>query len=380
MATVYLARLEENGTESCVALKKPHAYLASDPATLAILEDEARIGASIDHPNVVRVVDFIRGNDPALVMEWIDGVDLAKVVRAAAKSGRRLPIDVVAAIARDVLAGLHAAHETRNERGVALRIVHRDVSPHNVLLGFDGVARVTDFGVAMAAGRQHHTEHGAIKGKLAYLAPEQLEGHCDRRADVFAAGAMIWELLTGVRLRSGLGVEMLVEILCGSVRAPSSVIPSLAYLDELVMRALARSPEARFATAADMLDALEHTMAFASRKRVAAVLREILGAAELADEAVAAEAASATDAANAPTIALCRLPPRSGSVRERRFWRRTDDRRAFGEASYTRRDARISFEALRDAIVGNVLPHANGRDVPVVEAGLLQRRMGVEPG
>jgi hypothetical protein len=158
------------------------------------------------------------------------------------------------------------------------------------------------------------------------------------------------------------------------------VLPGLAYVDELLMRALARSPDARFATAADMLEAIVRTLAFASLKRVASVLREVLAAAAIADEAIAAEAASAADAANAPTIALCRLPARSGCARERRFWRRTDDGRSFGEASYARRDARISFEALRDAIVGNVLPHAYGRDVAAVEASLLQRRMGVEPG
>ena len=160
---------------------------------------------------------------PALVMEWIEGVDLAELVRAATKSGRRLPLDVVSAIACDVLAGLHAAHESRRDDGLALEIVHRDVSPQNILVGFDGVVRVTDFGVAKAAWRQQHTEHGAIKGKLGYLAPEQLTGLADRRADVFGVGVVLWELLTGTRLRKGDGVEVLVEILCKQMEAPSTV-------------------------------------------------------------------------------------------------------------------------------------------------------------
>jgi serine/threonine protein kinase len=202
MATVWLARLDDGTGSRPVAVKKPHAFRAADPATLAILQDEARLAACIRHPNVVGFVDLVGGAEPALVMEWIDGVDLARLARAARRTGRRLPVDVVAAIARDLLAGLHAAHEARRDDGLGLGIVHRDVSPQNVLVGFDGVMRITDFGVAMAEGRQQYTEEGAIKGKLAYLAPEQLAGCCDRRTDLYALGAVVWELLTGERLRS----------------------------------------------------------------------------------------------------------------------------------------------------------------------------------
>ena len=281
MATVYLARRDEGGTSRFVAVKKPHAFLASDATTLAILEDEALLGTSIRHPNVVGVIELVRGDEPALVMEWIDGVDLGKLVRAAARVGRGLPVDVVAAIARDVLAGLHAAHESRREDGHALDIVHRDVSPHNVLVGFDGVARVTDFGVAKAKWRQQHTEQGMIKGKLGYLAPEQLTGRCDRRSDIYSVGAVLWELLTGARMRIGDGVEVLVEILCAHIQAPGLRAPSAACLDTVVMRALARSPEDRFATAAEMLEAIEREVTVASPERVAAIVGEIMGAAEL---------------------------------------------------------------------------------------------------
>ncbi|MDB5216207.1 MAG: serine/threonine protein kinase [Myxococcaceae bacterium] len=284
MATVYLARRDEGGTSRHVAVKKAHAFLAEDPASVAVLEDEAQLGACIRHPNVVRVIDFVAGSKqgeaPALVMEWIEGVDLGKLVRAAAAAGRRLPIDVVAAIARDLLAGLHAAHETRREDGLALEIVHRDVSPQNVLVGFDGVVRITDFGVAKAAWRQQHTEQGSIKGKLGYLAPEQLSGRCDRRSDVFSAGVVVWELLTGTRMRAGDGVEMLVEILCSHTMAPSATAPGAACLDAVVMRALAHSADDRVATALEMLEALERQVTAASPARVAEIVREILSGAE----------------------------------------------------------------------------------------------------
>ena len=295
MATVYLARGFEGGTSRHVAVKKPHAFLAEDPASAAVIEDEAQLAACIHHPNVVRVLDFVQGSAPgeapALIMEWIEGVDLGKLVDAAKNAGRRLPIDVVAAIARDVLAGLHAAHESRRDDGLALDIIHRDVSPQNVLVGFDGVLRVTDFGVAKAAARlQQQTEVGSIKGKLAYLAPEQLAGRCDRRVDVYAAGVIVWELLTGTRMRTGDGLEMLVEIMCSRASAPSAVAPDAACLDAVVMRALEHREEDRFATAEEMLQAIERQVTAASPARVAEIVREIMGAGEPAK----IEAAAAT--------------------------------------------------------------------------------------
>ncbi len=273
MATVYLARLD--GRE--VAVKRLHPFLTDDPASVAMMQDEARLAATIRHPNVVGVIEVLDGD---VVMEWVEGVDLGKLVRGAAQRGRRIPIDVACAIVRDVLAGLHAAHESRREDGLALEIVHRDVSPQNVLVGFDGRARVADFGVAKAVVRQQHTEQGTIKGKLGYLAPEQLSGECDRRSDLFSVGAILWEVLTGARLRSGTGVEVLVEILCGQTAMPSVHASEAACLDDIVMKALSREPDGRFATAAEMLDALDGAVAPASAARVAEVVRELLGTAE----------------------------------------------------------------------------------------------------
>jgi serine/threonine protein kinase len=312
MATVYLARRDEGGRTRDVAVKKLHAFLAADSASVAVLEDEAQLGACIRHPNVVGVIDFIAATSetetPALVMEWIEGVDLSELVRVATKSGRRLPLDVVSAIACDVLAGLHAAHESRRDDGLALEIVHRDVSPQNILVGVDGVVRVTDFGVAKAAWRQQHTEHGAIKGKLGYLAPEQLTGLADRRSDVFGLGVVLWELLTGTRLRASDGVEVLVEILCKQMEAPSTLVAEAAAFDAIVMRALERCPEDRFASAEDMRAAIASAIAPASSARVAEVVRSVLGPVEVA-AASSPEAITLDEPVSQPARSVRRARP-----------------------------------------------------------------------
>jgi serine/threonine-protein kinase len=281
MATVHLARMvEDGGSTRPVAVKQLHSFISEDPQNVAILVDEARLAASIKHPNVVDVVDLIEDEEgsPAIVMEWVSGTNLATLNAALNKAGRRLPLDVAVAIVCDVLAGLDAAHEARRD-GRALEIVHRDVSPQNVLVGFDGCTRITDFGVAKAAWRSQQTEAGAIKGKLGYMAPEQLEGRCDRRSDIYGAAAVLWEMLTGTRFRpaDGLGAQVLVQILYGVVDAPSAHEPNVACLDEIVMRALARQADDRFATAREMADALAAQVAPASRERVAAFVKELVG-------------------------------------------------------------------------------------------------------
>ncbi len=266
-ATVYRAR--RGGRD--VAVKRLHPFLARDPASVAALEDEADFGARVRHPNVVSVLELLPGGGgdeaPSLVMEWIDGVDLARVMRAANARRRQLPLDVIAAIACDALAGLHAAHESE--------IVHRDVSPENVLVGTDGVARVVDFGIASAARRRQVTSAGAVKGKLGYVAPERLEGRGDRRVDIFGIGVVLWEMLTGDPMRDVDGVAAIVAILCERAEPPSARCPDAACLDDVVMRAIERCPEDRFATADEMRRAIERVVTPASPQRVAAVLRAL---------------------------------------------------------------------------------------------------------
>jgi eukaryotic-like serine/threonine-protein kinase len=276
MATVSLARLHDGSR--MVAVKQLHPHLADQPEGRRSLADEARILARIEHPNVVGVIDLVDGASPALVMDWVEGVDLARLMKLAAASRRRIPVDVAAAIARDVLDGLHAAHESRSEDGVALEVVHRDVSPQNILVGFDGVVRVADFGIATARSAQRHTVEGSISGKLGYLAPEQLCGRCDRRADVYSVGVVLWELLTGSRLRARVGAEVLIEILYARAERPSLRGAEASTLDAVVMRALEPYPEDRFATAAEMLASIDGHLVVASPARVAEVVRKILAA------------------------------------------------------------------------------------------------------
>jgi eukaryotic-like serine/threonine-protein kinase len=277
IATVYLARCSEGGRVRNVALKKLHPELRSDPSVVAGLLEEASIGRCIRHPNVVGVIGLYPGIDeepPGLMMDWVDGANLWKVARCAGHAGRRLPLDVIAAIIGDVLSGLHATHEW-DAGGHALDIVHRDVSPRNILVGRDGVSRIADFGAAQAAW-QRRTEREPVKGSLGYMAPEQLWGPVDRRSDLYSVGVVLWELLTGARMRATPGPGILTQILYGEVDAPSKYADAARCLDEVVALALADSPDGRFATAAEMREALVSSVAPAGAARVADVVRELL--------------------------------------------------------------------------------------------------------
>ena len=205
MATVYVGRLVGSaGFARTVAIKRLHAAYARDPDFVSMFVDEARLAARIHHPNVVSTLDVVAlEGELFLVMEYIQGESLARLERLASDRGDRIPEAMAASMIAGILHGLHAAHEARDERGEPLGIVHRDVSPQNVLVGVDGVARVLDFGIAKAAGRIQTTRDGQLKGKLAYMSPEQLRGEVTRTTDVYAAGVVLWEALTGRQLFVG---------------------------------------------------------------------------------------------------------------------------------------------------------------------------------
>src|SRR5580700_11191148 len=206
MATVHIGRLlGPVGFARTVAIKRLHPHLARNPEFVAMFLDEARLAARIRHPNVVSTLDVVATEGELfVVMEYVPGDSLARLLFAAKERSERVPLSVAASIMVDMLHGLHAAHEASDERGQPLNLVHRDVSPHNVLVGTDGAAHLIDFGVAKATGRAQVTREGQLKGKLAYMAPEQLGGSpVDRRADVFGASVVLWEMLTGQRLFDG---------------------------------------------------------------------------------------------------------------------------------------------------------------------------------
>jgi len=281
MATVYLGRQRGVlGFSRTVAIKSMHPQLAKDPSFRAMFIDEAHLTARIRHPNVVPTLDIVQSETKLLiVMEYVEGVSLSVLLRAAQKRGRKLPVPVVAAIARDMLDGLHAAHELTDENGASLGVVHRDVSPQNVLVGVDGIARVVDFGVAKATGRSYQTQTGEIRGKIGYMAPEQMFGEAvDRRTDVYAAGVVLWEALAGERLFNAPTDAALVLLVTRGVSLSASVARGEHLpegLDALVARALSQEPAGRWTTAAEMAKQLAKYTQPASREEVGRLVREL---------------------------------------------------------------------------------------------------------
>jgi serine/threonine-protein kinase len=277
MATVHLGRLlGPVGFSRTVAIKRLHAQFASDPEFVSMFLDEARLAARIRHPNVVPTLDVVAtSGELFLVMDYVPGESVARLMRVLRERQETIPLRVLSAIMSGALHGLHAAHEAKDERGYPLGIVHRDVSPQNVLLGTDGAPRVLDFGVAKAAGRVQTTREGQIKGKLSYMPPEQLRGaNVDRKTDIYAAGVMLWELITGQRLFAGDNEGVVVaKVLEGRIEPPSHVLlrgrrmtmsdvtmQQLEALDQTILRALSMDPAARHSTAREMAIEIERRM------------------------------------------------------------------------------------------------------------------------
>lgn len=260
MGTVHFGRMfGEAGFSRVVAIKVMNASASLDPEAANMFLDEARVTAQVRHPNVVSTLDVVEDNGQImLVMEYVHGLALSRLVRLS--NGQPPPLPVVSAIVAGVLHGLHAAHEAKDAEGKPLDLVHRDVSPQNILVGADGVARLADFGVAKAAGRLQPTrEGGGVKGKLTYMAPEQLGRRADRRSDLFSTAVVLWELLTGRRLFDADSEAEIVGRLIEGAKDPPSVHggPTVAVLDDLVMRCLASNPDRRPDTAREMARELE---------------------------------------------------------------------------------------------------------------------------
>ncbi|MFO0683212.1 MAG: serine/threonine-protein kinase [Sandaracinus sp.] len=286
MATLFLARrVGAAGFSRHVAIKVVHPHLAEDQGFIRMFIDEALLSARIQHPNVVHVEEL--GEDKGtyfLAMEYVHGSALSTLLGSLAKLERRLSPDIAVWITMRLADGLHAAHELRGDDGQPLGVVHRDVSPQNVLLSMSGNVKLIDFGIAKAAGSTaKRTETGSLKGKLRYMAPEQAYGHAvDRRTDVYALGIVLWEMLTMHRMFSGPNDLMILD----QVRAPRPVPPSeLApgippELDRVVLSALSPDPAARPPTAQDFRRWLGDALPAANHVdagRVAEVLEAVLG-------------------------------------------------------------------------------------------------------
>jgi serine/threonine-protein kinase len=330
MGSVYLARTEVlPGIQRHVAVKLMHPQLRADADVAEELMREATLAASIRHPQVVSVLEA--GDSPHgmfLAMDHIEGDTLAGLIRAARKREELLPLRIVAKILRDALTGLHAAHELKDEQGRPRELVHRDFSPQNILVGTDGISRLTDFGIAKALGQAGGTATGIVKGKVGYMAPEQARGErMDRRSDVWAAGVVAWEALTGRRLfRASNDAATLLQVisdkrtpLASSLRA--DVPPAL---DQAIAAALERKPSRRLATAQALRARIEEALAgedgVADDEEVAAYVREMVGdkierqreharqVLALRDE-IAGVSASASAQARADSVTTLGTPP-----------------------------------------------------------------------
>ena len=300
MATVHIGRLlGPVGFARTVAVKRLHPQFAKDPEFVSMFLDEARLAARVQHPNVVATIDVVATDGELfLIMDYVRGESLSRLLRTLRKRDEHVPPRVAAAIMCGFLHGLHAAHEAKNERGEPLGLVHRDVSPQNVLVGSDGIARVLDFGIAKAQGRIQVTRDGQIKGKLAYMPPEQLSGReLTRAVDIYASAVVMWETLTGERLFKGdTEGETLAKILRDPVLAPSTVNPGVpTAFDRPIMRALSREAKERHATARELALELERCIGIASPTEVGEWVDSAVGGVLSAreDQIVAIESNSA---------------------------------------------------------------------------------------
>jgi len=259
MGEVYLGRvIGAFGFERPIVIKVIRTELITDERIALMFVDEARLAATLHHRNIVQIIDFDLFDGGAyLICEHVDGCDLRTLLRHLRAPPR---YDLACAIVAEIAAGLDAAHESADAEGTPLGLIHRDVSPSNILLGTAGEVKIADFGVAKARSRSYHTVSGSIKGKAPYMAPEQILGESiDRRADIFSLGALMFELTTRSRLYSGLANAIAMrQILDGEIPDPATRRPNYpAELTRIVRRALARRPDDRYASARELADDLE---------------------------------------------------------------------------------------------------------------------------
>jgi len=286
MAEIHLAKTHGiAGFEKYVVLKMIHPNFSQDHQFIQMLIDEAKITVQLQHVNIAQTFDLGRvGENFYITMEYVDGADLYKLLRKSSELDRLFPIPLSAFIGKEVASGLDYAHRKRDHNGQPLRIVHRDVSPQNVLISYAGEVKLVDFGIAKATMRARQTAVGVIKGKYYYMSPEQAWGEeLDQRTDIFSAGILLYEALTGQMLYLEDDLHKLLEkVRRADIPPPSTLRKEIpAQLDAIVMRALAKQPQDRYQTAGDLASDLErflhtHAPVFTANK-VASWMVEVLG-------------------------------------------------------------------------------------------------------
>jgi serine/threonine protein kinase len=333
MARIHIARsIGSHGFTRLVAAKRLDPELAHDQELVEMFLDEARLASKIRHPNVVPVLDVVSiGGETIMVQELVHGVALHKLCRRAQEIGARIPIEIAVSIATQVLAGLHAAHEAVDETGESLCIVHRDVSPQNVMIATDGTARLLDFGVAKASrvAQSHITQTGTFKGKVSYSSPEHLQGKATPQSDVYSLAIVLWEMLVGQRLHAGYDREVFVTIMEST---PPSLTDALAEkhaafeiddrtwskivaLEPILRRAFARDLAERFATAAEMQRALHAVVTPAPLADVTAWMRSLAQDLIAMGEQMIAQAEQSWRKWGSKLVAAVKLADGSGMVR-----------------------------------------------------------------
>ncbi|MBX7098527.1 MAG: protein kinase [Myxococcaceae bacterium] len=346
MAEVWLAKqIGIEGFNRHVVIKRILPHLAEDPEFVQMFLNEAKIAAKFSHPNIAQIFDFGEKDGTYFIaMEFIHGEDLGRLMRKAWSTGQWIARPLAIRIVASACEGLHYAHTRRDENGQPLKVVHRDISPQNILISFDGSVKVVDFGIAKAADQVSMTKSGAIKGKFAYMAPEQAAGKpLDARTDVFALGLVLYELLTGVRpLKRDSELATLQAALECNIEAPSVVAEVPSELDDVVMRALTKAADDRYKDARTFQMALEE---FLIGQRLVATsvqvseLMETLFAERLSDEAKlgapnpqGADSVSASPAVPEPPGWEDRKKPRSSKPDNRRPAEPLTDQANPGEA------------------------------------------------
>ncbi|HVY45681.1 MAG TPA: serine/threonine-protein kinase, partial [Minicystis sp.] len=307
MASVHLARMDgPGGFQKWVAIKRIHPHLVEDDQFVDMFLDEARIAAGINHANVAQVFDLGKDeNTYWIAMEYLHGEPLREIMRRAEERKIRISPELAARICSDAAEGLHAAHELRGKNGQLLGLVHRDVTPHNLFLTYDGYTKVVDFGIAKVADRLSSTRAGTLKGKLAYMSPEQVRGaEVDRTTDVFALGVVLWELTTNQRLfRMDTDLDTLEKVQACVVPPPSSIVADFPVeLESVIMKALAKRKQERFQTAREFSRALQNFLmrrgAFVGPEEVAQFVRHVFADRIQKREAHLAWAAEVTSTIN----------------------------------------------------------------------------------